>query len=179
MWGLLQHVNEALANAFTSRMCEENRIAPVVALAPNNDTSSREVLRSYLEVVKYLLKKYAKNQTTAVYDAAILRYMLRANMIPKHYADDLVTESSKVADVYNEKMQNSVFIEGAEASMRHSVRHYWAQNTQGNCTNFTFQAEALPPVQKNIGNILDNNRGSCIPACRSTKKVKIIPVRQA
>lgn len=77
--------------------------------------------------------------------------MQPANMTPLQYANDLVAESSKVADVYNKGTYN-VFIEDIDASIRRGVSHCWEQNLRAGLTNIAFQAESLLFVQKRAGN---------------------------
>lgn len=102
MWVLPHYLHETIANALKSRMCSEHRTNQIIASVCNRDTRSHKLLRSYLEVVNYLLRKCATGQKIAEYDAEILRYMQPANMNPKKYADDLVVKSCKVADVLRE-----------------------------------------------------------------------------
>lgn len=95
-------------------MCAEDRFAPLAALLRNNQHQSRKLLRSYLEAVNYLLRKYASDKANAEFDGAILRYMQTANMTFQQHADNLIAKSRTFADFYDEGAPNDVFIKGAE-----------------------------------------------------------------
>lgn len=82
MWVRPHFVKDTVANALNSRMCAEDRTAPLAATVRNNKIRPRKRLRSYPEVAKYLLKKYATDAAIAEYDATILRYMQPASMTP-------------------------------------------------------------------------------------------------
>lgn len=58
------------------------------------------------------------DQAIPKYEAAILRYMQLANMTLQRYAEDLISKSCKVADLYDEGTLNDVFIERVDASIR-------------------------------------------------------------
>lgn len=59
----------------------------------------------------------------AEHDTAILRYMQLANMTLQQYTVDLVARLCKVAGVYDERTLKDVFINGDDASIRHTLRH--------------------------------------------------------
>lgn len=48
----------------------------------------------------------------------------------KLYAAHLLDESCKVPDGYNNETLKDVFFEGNDASIRHGLRHCWAQKPQ-------------------------------------------------
>lgn len=81
-------------------------------------------------MVKYTLKKYATDQGIAEYDAAIFHYMQPDKTTHQQYANDLVAKYCKVAHVYDKGTLKDVFVEGVDASIRHSLRHFWAQDPQ-------------------------------------------------
>lgn len=46
-----------------------------------------------------------------------------SNMTPQKYADNLVTKICKVADVYDEKTLNEVFVEEFVTTIPHTLRY--------------------------------------------------------
>lgn len=72
-------------------------------------------------VLIYLLMKYAGNLVMAENDKAILRYVQPPNMTPQQNADDLISKSCNVADVYDMSTLNVEFIEDVNASSRHGL----------------------------------------------------------
>lgn len=85
-----------MANALNSRMCVEDNSTATTALVHNNDVRLRKILRSYPETVNYLLKKFATDEATAEFEAAILRYKKQSNMTPHKYVEGLVAKSCKI-----------------------------------------------------------------------------------
>lgn len=92
MWVLPYWIHATLAKDLNSRLCAEVRTASIIASVRNNDTREREFLRSYPEVVNYLLKQYAAGQAMAGYDTAILFYVQPSNMNPHLHTEYLVVE---------------------------------------------------------------------------------------
>lgn len=95
MWVLSNYINETLNNALNSRMCAEDWLSPFAAYVRNEDSSPRKMLRSYLEVVTYLLKKYATDQAGEESDAVIWRIVQLQIMALQKYADDLIAKFFK------------------------------------------------------------------------------------
>lgn len=62
-------------------------------------------------------------------------------MTPQKYADELAATPCEVVDVYDRVVLNDVFIEGANRSVRHSLRHFWVQNALADLIDICFQAE--------------------------------------
>lgn len=77
----------------------------------NKDTKSHKRIRPYPKVANYLLNKYALDQATSEYDAAIFCYMLQAKLNSQQYANDLTAKSCKEAEVYDKECLNDVLIE--------------------------------------------------------------------
>lgn len=86
----IHYDHETPANALKSRMCAEDRTAPIMASVRKIDSRSRKLIWCCLEVVNNLLKRYATDQAIVEYDAAILRYVQPAHRSPHQYADDQV-----------------------------------------------------------------------------------------
>lgn len=58
------YVNEILANALNSRMYATEKSSLIATTAKNVDNQSRKLLRSYPEVVGYLVKKVATDKAS-------------------------------------------------------------------------------------------------------------------
>lgn len=74
MWVLPHYVNETSAN-HNSRMCATDNSSPIAASVRNADNRSCKLRRSYPEVTKYLLEKFATIRAITEFDAAFLRYI--------------------------------------------------------------------------------------------------------
>lgn len=72
---LPHYVHETIVHALKYRMCAEDKTAPIIDSVHNNGTRSRKLLQIYLETGNYLLEKYATDQATTEYDAAIFLYI--------------------------------------------------------------------------------------------------------
>lgn len=72
---LSDYVKQTLANAMNRRMCAEEHLSPFAAPVHNAKTRSLKLLRSFPEVVNYLLKNYETDQAITKNDAAVLCYM--------------------------------------------------------------------------------------------------------
>lgn len=88
MWVLPHYVSETLANALYSQMCATDKLFYIAALVRNFHNGPRKHLRSYLDVINYLLHKFATDQAIAKFDDTTVLYMQPANMIAQQYADD-------------------------------------------------------------------------------------------
>lgn len=150
IWVLPNYVSGKIANALNSRVCATDKSSSISASVRNVENRFRKLLQSYPDEVTYFLKTFVTDQATAKFYAAILRYMQPAYMKPQQYAHDLVANTCIVADVYDEYTLNVVFTEGVDPSIRHSPRHFWAQNPQADLTDNTFQAESLLFIQKGV-----------------------------
>lgn len=102
----------------------------------------------YLEILTFLMKKFATDPAMAEFDTAVLRYMQPANMTTQQYADVQLTNTCKVVDMYDESTLKDVFIGGMDLSIRHSLRQSWAQNPQADVAEIEFQAKSLLSIQK-------------------------------
>lgn len=89
-------------------------------------------------MVSYLLTKYDEDKSLAGYDAAILVYLQPAKITHQQHTDGLFAKGCTVADVYVDKTQEDIFIEGVDASICHSLVHYWAQNLQAELVDIEF-----------------------------------------
>lgn len=65
MWVLLYNGKETISSALNSRMRAEQNTVPLTATVHWNEAQLRKLLRSYLMVVSYLLKKYTTDAATA------------------------------------------------------------------------------------------------------------------
>lgn len=94
--------------------------------------------------------------------ANIIVYMHPANMTPQHYADDLVTKSRKLVDVYDEGAQNDIVVEGVDSMTCHCLRHYWCQKSEADLTEAAFQEESLLCLLKKAGFTSTTNQNTFI-----------------
>lgn len=69
-------------------------------------------------------------------------------MLQQQYGDDITAKSFNVDDVYDETSVYDKFIESVDASIRHSLRNYWATNAQADLTDIVFQAEPPLSIEK-------------------------------
>lgn len=111
-------------------------------------------------MVNYLSIEYATNQAIAEYGADVLRYTQSANITSQQFADNLVTNTCQVADVYIERTLYAVFIESVDASVCYTLLHYWKQKPQEELTDIAFHAESFLSVQNGTGKALNNNQGN-------------------
>lgn len=77
MWPFPHYVKEILANILNSRMVAQDWLALLGAYVRNEQPRSYKLLRSYQEVINFLLKKYAIDPSITEYDAAIFCYLWR------------------------------------------------------------------------------------------------------
>lgn len=141
-----------------------DRLLPFAASVRNGEPRSRELLRSYPDVVNYLLNKNATNQVIAWNEAAITRYVQPPNMTPQECAKDLISKSCKVADVNDESSLNDMFIESVDMPICYSLRNQYATNSQADLTNIVFQGELLLSMQKGSENNSTRNYPNTNPA---------------
>lgn len=84
--------------------------------------------------------------------------MQPSNIATQHYADDIIAESCKDADLYDKEMLNDVFIERADASVPDSLRAYWGQNSLADLTDIACQAESMQSIRKDPTSTPYSNR---------------------
>lgn len=103
MWILPFFVKDALATILNNCVSAATHIAPVIASVNTIEPMiQKKRFRSNLEVVNYLVKKFANNQEITERNSTILLYTQPASITPIQYADNSIPESCKVADVYDE-----------------------------------------------------------------------------
>lgn len=102
MWVLPNYVKETLTNALNSPMCTEDRLLPFSAPMRNKEPRSLKLLRSYEEVINYLLRKYEIGKAIAEKNAMILLYVKSHYMTPQQYAEALIGKYLKFADMNDE-----------------------------------------------------------------------------
>lgn len=89
MWALLYFVQQTVSNECNSRMCAEDWTAPPTATVRYSNIRPRKLLCSYLENVRYLLKKYETNAEIAEYDVTILRKLQPASITFQQFTNNL------------------------------------------------------------------------------------------
>lgn len=141
------------------------RLSPFATSVRNEETEYCRLLLPYPEKVNYLSKKYARDQAIAVNDATILCLLHPFDMTTQLYADDTISESCKIANVYGEGTLNDVFIEDVDAFISHSLHNYRATNSHTIKTDIAFQAELLLSIQKTS----EKNPRSNYPSTNSAK----------
>lgn len=80
-------------------MRTEDRKVPHNATVRYNEVRPRKLLLSYPEAVIYLLKKYKTNAAIVKYNGTILHCMQPLMRTSYHFANDLIAESCKLADL--------------------------------------------------------------------------------
>lgn len=90
----------------------------------------------------------------AEYDVAFLCYIQPANMTSQQYADSLVAEWCKIAEIHLEGSVSDMFIKSVAASLCRSFYLYWAQNPKAYFTDVTFQAEFFLSIRKSASKAL-------------------------
>lgn len=114
--------------------------------------------RSYAELDKYFLKKYAIDRGIELFDTATLQCMQPSNMNRQQDADNTVAKPRKVPDVYEDETLNEVFIEAVDAPLSNTLSHYWTQNLHADLTAIVFEVESLLSAQNVTGNVLNRNQ---------------------
>lgn len=92
-------------------MKAENSFALFTPWVCNKTPRFRTLLPSYTEVVNYFRGKLATDQAIPEYDASILKYLQLLSVTPRQYADNIFSNSSRVADVNEKSMLNDAFVE--------------------------------------------------------------------
>lgn len=133
-------------------------LQPQCALLRSNPA---KLLQSYADVVDYLLKTFATDQTITEFDAAIFRYMRSAIMTPQRYADDFVSKQCKVGNVYDEWTLIEVYIKRAGLPICHSLRRYYPQNPNVDLTVIAFQTKSILSIRKSSGIKSKTNQNTC------------------
>lgn len=143
MWVSTHFCNNTLAIAFNIRMSDTDNPFPITDAVCNVIRQSRKLLQSYKELVNFLLVQFTADQAIAEFDVTIIRYIQLVNMEP-----DLVANSCNEGDDCYELTMKNVVINEVNPSVRRSLRYCWAQSTQSNITEVSFQAESLLSIQK-------------------------------
>lgn len=83
--------------------------------------------------------------------------MQQSNMTLQRYGDDLIAKSCIVADEYETRTFNDVFMEGVDTPIRHSLGHYRPQDRLADLTDSALQSESHPYFRKGAPGTLYNN----------------------
>lgn len=94
-------------------------------------------------MITYLMKNFATDETVAVHDDTILRYMQPSTLTEQQYAGDNIAKLCKVADVYDKSTVNDVFIESVDSSIQHSFSSYCATHSQADLTDIVFHTKSF------------------------------------
>lgn len=87
----------------------------------------------------------------------ILHLIQLSNKAPQQYNDDEVVKSYKVAGVYDKGTLNEISIGEVEAFLCHSLRHFYAENSQTDSTDIAFEVKSLLYLQKRAASTSFNN----------------------
>lgn len=77
---------------------------------------------TYPQVVNFLLTKYATDESISETESKITRFAQPPVMTPYKYAENLVKRTLRFGVVYKQYALKEIFIEGSDASIRHSMR---------------------------------------------------------
>lgn len=111
VWVLPFFVESALRSTVNRHKSPATSIAAVVASVQLAGLlRQKKLLRSYSEVVNYLLKPFANDLAILKKDSTVWRYTPLPSMTPVQYTNDLNAKSSKVANVYHDSKLNGIFI---------------------------------------------------------------------
>lgn len=161
MWAMPSFVADHVAASLNSRMVRSDDTSIAVATVHATAASQAPRLTSYPEVVNHLLKRYANDQGIAETDAAISRYSQPAIMTPLQYREDLFAKAIRVGDVYGDAVLNDIFIEGIDASIRQSLRKYWATHPHADLTDLAFVDQSLLAIQEGSNKLEKTPSGKC------------------
>ena len=102
------------------RSVESNRIQPgELRLSPVEEGG---FLTSYCQIVNYLLRTYADNQTISRTNGEIIRLTQRDNQSPVKFKNFLWSKMSRCGYVYSQEQMIGFFIEGCNIRIRNLVR---------------------------------------------------------
>lgn len=73
--------------------------------------------------------------------------MQSLSMTTQQWDGDIIPESGKVADGYDESMLSYAFTDGVDLSVQHKFRSYWAMHLHTNLVDMAFQAGSFFAIQ--------------------------------
>lgn len=106
-------------------------------------SSKKRYCTTSSQVATFFLKKHATSEIIEQTLSNITRFVQPSNMILNQYAEELMTKILWSGDVYEEYTLNEIFIEGLDASIRHSVRESWKNKKNANLHELAFHATSL------------------------------------
>lgn len=128
MWVLLHYYDKKTnTNALNTFRCAKKMVMTVWSLRTQQRAKVCYLLRFRLEVIKYMLMKYAADEDNAVNDARIRWSFQPPNKTLRQYKDDLDFKSCQVDDVYNKSTPIRFSIEGVDGAIRNRLPNYWAK----------------------------------------------------
>ena len=87
-----------------------------------HQSRKEDVLTSYCQIVNYLLRTYADNQTISRTNGEIIRLTQRDNQSPVKFKNFLWSKMSRCGCVYSQEQMIGFFIEGCNTRIRNLVR---------------------------------------------------------
>lgn len=125
---------------------------------PSSSTQRHEgALQSYSSIVNFLLKRYATDDNIAKLDSDI-RSLRQGSSTPTEFAQKLWTKSLVFGSEYDGKALKEMFVEGIQASIRKTLRHWWAEHQDTSLEDITQQAESSIDLQEPF-TTLERNSG--------------------
>ena len=99
-----------------------NRIQSDPGKNPTHRTRREDILTSYCQVVNYLLRTYADNQTISNTNAEIVRLTQRDDQSPIAFKNYLWQKMTRCGCVYSQDQMINYFTEGCKSTIRSLVR---------------------------------------------------------
>lgn len=105
--------------------------------------AKNRLFTTYPQAVNYFLRKYITDVVTGKKKFETTPFPQSSNMLPYQYAKKLAPKILKRGDVYKEYVLNEIFIEGLDASIRHSTHKYWEKKTNAILHKLVFRQNIL------------------------------------
>ena len=104
-------------------------------------------LKSYDQIVNYLLETYATENVTSAAHAEITRLAQRADQSPTHFADVVWKKATRCGRVYDQMDQIHIFKAGVKSKIRAAVRRHYTENpgiTLMNLARYAMEVDTRP-----------------------------------
>ena len=130
---------------FSAYMKEPAKAALTMRIESNVKKSkpSKGQLRTYSEIVNYLLKTYASDDVIAEAEEGLRHFVQAPGMTELDFATKLTLKVLRCGHVYNEAKMIGFFIEGLNESIRSSVRSYWGENPAADLSTLARKAASI------------------------------------
>lgn len=81
---------------------------------------------------------------------------------PEAVSDNFIAKWRKVADFYDGSSLKDIFIEGVDASIRHSLRNRWISHPQVEVTDIAFHADFFLILEKGSRSVATSSKGESV-----------------